>query len=120
MDTPFWLDESTPPVLDGVSPQRVDVAVIGAGITGVSCALGLARAGLKVRVHDARGIAEGASGRNGGFALRGGGARYDVARGTYGAAAAKELWQRAEQGLDRPPGAAGGGLPRNGGPRPAA
>ena len=84
MDTPFWLDEPTRPVESG-SQGKVDVAIIGAGITGVSCALALARGGLSVRVHDARGIAEGASGRNGGFALRGGAARYDVARETYGA-----------------------------------
>src|SRR5213593_1506770 len=97
---PFWLDEPTRPIESGAQ-DKVDVAVIGAGITGVSCALALARAGLRVRAHDARGIAEGASGRNGGFALRGGAARYDVARETYGAEAAKELWQRTETALDR-------------------
>jgi glycine/D-amino acid oxidase-like deaminating enzyme len=75
---PFWLDEPRPD-LRGTSADRVDVAVIGAGVTGCACALALARGGLSVRVHDARGIAEGASGRNGGFALRGGAARSDVA-----------------------------------------
>jgi len=100
VDTPFWLDEPSRPV-DSRSQDEVDVAVIGAGITGVSCALALTRGGLRVRVHDARGIAEGASGRNGGFALRGGAARYDVARETYGAEAAKLLWQRTEAALDR-------------------
>jgi glycine/D-amino acid oxidase-like deaminating enzyme len=100
VDTPFWLDEPTPPVESG-SQDEVDVAIIGAGITGVACGLALARSGLRVRVHDARGIAEGASGRNGGFALRGGAARYDVARETYGAEAAQELWRRTEAALDR-------------------
>jgi len=79
VDIPFWLDEPMRPVAAG-SQGEVDVAVIGAGINGVSCALALARSGLGVRGHDARGIAEGASGRNGGLALRGVGARYDVAR----------------------------------------
>ena len=74
MDTPFWLDEPTSPV-EADSQGPVDVAIIGAGIAGCACALELARGGLRVRVHDARGIAEGASGRNGGFALRGGAAR---------------------------------------------
>ena len=41
------------------------------GITGCACALALAEAGLRVRVVDERRVAEGASGRNGGFALRG-------------------------------------------------
>jgi gamma-glutamylputrescine oxidase len=96
--TPFWLTESKPSV---TSPKldRVDVAVIGAGITGCTCAHTLARAGRSVRVHDARGIGEGASGRNGGFALRGAAARYDVARETYGADAARELWSRTQDAL---------------------
>src|SRR5438876_474030 len=117
--TPFWLDE---PGLELETPtvERVDVAVIGAGITGVSCALALARGGLRVRVHDARGIAEGASGRNGGFALRGGAARYDVARETYGAVAAKQLWQRTEAALDRLEAVAGDAFRRTGSLRLAA
>ena len=119
VDTPFWLDEPSPPV-DSRSQDEVDVAVIGAGITGVSCALALARGGLRVRVHDARGIAEGASGRNGGFALRGGAARYDVARETYGAEAAKRLWQRTEAALDRLEAVAGDAFRRTGSLRLAA
>jgi gamma-glutamylputrescine oxidase len=119
VDTPFWLDEPSRPV-DSGSQDEVDVAVIGAGITGVSCALALARGGLSVRVHDARGIAEGASGRNGGFALRGGAARYDVARETYGSEAAKELWQRTEEALDRLEAVAGDAFRRTGSLRLAA
>jgi gamma-glutamylputrescine oxidase len=97
---PLWLQEAGPAVV-GQALDAVDVAVIGAGITGCSCALALARAGMRVRVHDARGIAEGASGRNGGFALRGSAARYDVARETYGADAARHIWQRTEAALER-------------------
>ena len=119
MDTPFWLDEPSRSVDTG-SQGEVDVAVIGAGITGVSCALALARGGLRVRVHDARGVAEGASGRNGGFALRGGAARYDVARETYGAEAAKELWQRTEGALDHLEAVAGDAFSRTGSLRLAA
>jgi glycine/D-amino acid oxidase-like deaminating enzyme len=80
---------------------RVDVAIVGAGVTGCSAALRLAEGGLRVRVHDARGIAEGASGRNGGFALSGGAARYDVARETYGAEQAASYWTWTEEALDR-------------------
>jgi glycine/D-amino acid oxidase-like deaminating enzyme len=119
VDTPFWLDEPTNPV-DSGPEGAVDVAIIGAGITGVSCALALARGGLRVRVHDARGIAEGASGRNGGFALRGGAARYDVARETYGADAARELWLRTEAALDRLEAIAGDAFRRTGSLRLAA
>jgi len=119
VDTPFWLDEPSRPV-DSRSQDEVDVAVIGAGITGVSCALALTRGGLRVRVHDARGIAEGASGRNGGFALRGGAARSDVAREPYGADAAKLLWQRTEAALDRLEAVAGDAFRRTGSLRLAA
>ena len=119
MTAPFWLDEPAPAIDPGADGD-VDVAIIGAGITGCSCALALARGGLRVRIHDERGIAEGASGRNGGFALRGGAARYDVARETYGAAAAKELWQRTEGALDRLEAAAGDAFRRTGSLRLAA
>lgn len=116
---PFWLEEDGPRV-----PVRerdaVDVAIIGAGITGCSSALALARGGLSVRVHDARGIAEGASGRNGGFALRGPATRYDVARDTYGAEVARELWARTEGALDRLEALAGDAFRRTGSLRLAA
>ncbi|TML16260.1 MAG: FAD-binding oxidoreductase [Actinobacteria bacterium] len=117
--TPFWLDEPRPTIATALL-DRADVAVIGAGITGCACALALARCGLSVRVHDARGIAEGASGRNGGFALRGGAARYDVARETYGAEGAQELWRRTEGALDRLESVAGDAFRRTGSLRLAA
>lgn len=44
-----------------------DVAIIGAGIVGCSTAYFLARAGVRVTVHDPAGIAAGASGRNNGI-----------------------------------------------------
>jgi gamma-glutamylputrescine oxidase len=119
VDTPFWLAERS-----AETPVRaldeVDVEIIGAGVTGCSCALELARAGRSVRVVDARGVAEGASGRNGGFALRGGAARYDVARDTYGRDAARELWRRTEAALDDIEALAGDALRRNGSLRLAA
>jgi len=111
--TPFWLEESRPAV-DARPLDRVDVAIIGGGITGCAAAHALATNGLAVRVHDARGIGEGASGRNGGFALGGAAARYDVARETYGAEEARELWQRTEQALDRVEELAGDAFRRSG------
>jgi glycine/D-amino acid oxidase-like deaminating enzyme len=79
----------------------VDVEIVGAGVTGCAAALRLASAGSRVRVHDAREVASGASGRNGGFVLRGGAMRYDHAREAYGAEAARELWRWTETGIDR-------------------
>ena len=82
-------------------PGHVDVAIVGAGVTGCSCALTLAEAGLSVRVHEAREVASGASGRNGGFALRGGAMPYDVARAELGAERAVLLWRLTERALER-------------------
>lgn len=77
------------------------MAIVGGGITGISCALALARAGRRVRVHEARTIASGASGRNGGFALRGGAMPYDSAREWLGHGAAAVYWRLTEAYVDR-------------------
>ncbi|MBA3718048.1 MAG: FAD-dependent oxidoreductase [Actinobacteria bacterium] len=76
-----------------------DVEIVGAGITGCSAAHTLAEAGLRVRVHEARKVAEGASGRNGGFALRGGAMPYDRAREWLGADRARDYWALTERYL---------------------
>ena len=117
---PYWLEEPSPARTDTQSEGRVDVAIVGAGVTGCSAARRLAEAGLRVRVHDARGIAEGASGRNGGFALGGGAARYDVARDTYGADRAASYWSWTRDALDRLAELAGDALRRTGSYRLAA
>jgi gamma-glutamylputrescine oxidase len=116
---PYWLEDDVPERRSH-HLGHVDVAIVGAGITGCSAALRLAGAGLSVRVHDQRGVAEGASGRNGGFALSGGASRYDVARETYGREQALGLWRWTEQTLDRMAGLAGDALTRPGSYRLAA
>lgn len=70
-----WLAELPPdtrsPPLRGTA--SADVAIIGGGITGVSTAWHLARRfpNLRVVLLEARGLANGASGRNGGQVLNG-------------------------------------------------
>ncbi|HWZ18822.1 MAG TPA: FAD-binding oxidoreductase [Ktedonobacteraceae bacterium] len=71
---------------------ETEVAVIGAGITGTATALWLARAGINVRVLEARGIAAGASGRNGGFIAYGTTASYSNVIQRYGREQARRLW----------------------------
>jgi glycine/D-amino acid oxidase-like deaminating enzyme len=80
---------------------RADIAVIGGGVTGCSCALTLAERGVRVRLHEAGEIAAGASGRNGGFALRGATPAYDRARVDFGSAQAHRLMALTEGALDR-------------------
>jgi gamma-glutamylputrescine oxidase len=99
--TSYWLQE---PRSDWSSTRlvgRADVAVIGGGVTGCSCALTLAENGARVRLHEAREIAGGASGRNGGFALRGATLPYDRARSELGDESAKRLMTLTERSLDR-------------------
>jgi len=115
----WWLDEEAPP-LAGVRIDSPDVEIVGAGITGISAALTLVNAGRRVRVHDARQVAGGASGRNGGFALRGGTMAYDKAREWLGPDNALEYWRLTEEYLDRLAALAGDALRRTGSLRIAA
>jgi gamma-glutamylputrescine oxidase len=120
MTSSYWLTDersaSEVRPLDG----RVDVAVIGGGVTGCACARVLAEGGLRVRLHEAREIASGASGRNGGFALRGGAPAYDVARAQLGGESARALWELTERYLDRLESLAGDAFRRTGSLRLAA
>jgi glycine/D-amino acid oxidase-like deaminating enzyme len=76
--TPLWLDVTDAPSFGRLpGDERVDVAIVGAGVTGLACARVLALAGSRVRVLEARRAGSGASGRNGGFALRGTALPYD-------------------------------------------
>ena len=118
---PWWLAEASPELLPRRPLDRApDVEVIGGGITGCACALALARGGLRVRLCEARTIAGGASGRNGGFALGGGAMRYDVARESFGRDAARRYWRLTEEYLDRLELLAGDALTRPGSLRLAA
>ena len=97
----YWLSEPSDPLARTASESRPDVVVVGAGVTGCSCALTLAEHGKRVRVHEARQVASGASGRNGGFALRGGALSYPEARERFGVDRAKAFWRFTEHALER-------------------
>ena len=72
----------------------MDVVVVGGGVTGLSCARLLAENDARVRVLEARRAATGASGRNGGFALRGLSVPYARNRPT-------DLWRFTEESIER-------------------
>ena len=110
----YWLSEPSEPLARVSRDGPPDVVVIGGGVTGCSCALTLAEGGLRVCVYEARRVASGASGRNGGFALRGLAISYPEARKRFGSAAAKALWRFTERSLDRMEELAGDALRRVG------
>jgi len=70
---PVWSDGSQAPRFSSplMTDEDVDVAIVGAGLLGLSSALHAARLGSSVRVIEAQTIANGASGRNGGQVIPG-------------------------------------------------
>lgn len=105
--TSYWLADDRTTITSKALGGPADVEIIGAGITGCSAAYALAQAGLRVRVWDAREVAGGASGRNGGFALRGAAAPYDVLVESVGREAAAALWRWTEDEIELMRGLAG-------------
>jgi glycine/D-amino acid oxidase-like deaminating enzyme len=69
----FWHETVSWPVAEETTPlpEKVDVAIIGGGYTGLSAARTLAQGGVRVAVLEAQTIGWGASSRNGGMVLSG-------------------------------------------------
>ncbi len=97
----LWLKEQRDDLPSFRFEGRAEVSVIGGGVTGCSCALTLAERGVRVRLHEAGEVAGGASGRNGGFALRGAAVPYDEARHRLGDERAGLVMELTERSLDR-------------------
>ncbi len=74
-----------------------DVCVVGAGYTGLSAALFLARRGYRVIVLEAQRIGFGASGRNGGQVGSGQRVEQEELEKMLGADHARQLWDLAEE-----------------------
>jgi len=101
----YWADVSGPaPEDDGQlnADINVDVAIIGAGFTGLSTALHLAREhGIKATVLEANGTAWGASGRNGGFILKSSGRKsYAKMQQQWGEEVMRGIYQEMCEGVD--------------------
>jgi glycine/D-amino acid oxidase-like deaminating enzyme len=69
-NTSWWRTATASPPTETLSADlNVDVAVIGAGMTGLTAAWHLARQGARVAVFEAEAIGSGASGVNAGFVV---------------------------------------------------
>jgi glycine/D-amino acid oxidase-like deaminating enzyme len=100
--TPYWLD-TAPPGPDRSRTEiggQVDVAVVGAGLTGLSAALHLARKGAKVEVFERERVAWGASGRNGGMATTGMSIGFRDAIARYGFPSARAYFLAYNDAID--------------------
>jgi glycine/D-amino acid oxidase-like deaminating enzyme len=91
----YWLDTAPrfTQAAHGSLPQRVDVAVVGGGFTGLSAALELARRGVSVIVFEAGRLAGQASGRNGGHCNTGVAQDYAALSARIGSERAAEFYR---------------------------
>jgi glycine/D-amino acid oxidase-like deaminating enzyme len=97
----FWLTTvQAPEVPVRPLPARVDVAVIGAGFTGLSAARTLAKGGARVAVLEAENLGWGASCRNGGMVLSGLKLGIPALLKRYGHQAAKRMYAASLESID--------------------
>src|ERR1700688_2817672 len=97
----FWLTTvEAPQIAVRDLPASVDVAVIGAGFTGLSAARTLVKGGARVAVLEAENVGWGASCRNGGMVLSGLklGTATLIAR--YGREATKHMYAASLESID--------------------
>ena len=81
-------------------PEKVDVAILGGGFTGLSAARTLAKRGVKVAVLEANTIGWGASSRNGGMTLTGLKPSMHTVIKQYGRDVARRLFQCSLDAVD--------------------
>jgi glycine/D-amino acid oxidase-like deaminating enzyme len=99
---PYWHD-TTPPFTQaatGGPDGHYDVAIIGGGFTGLSAALHLAKAGVRVAVLESGLVGSGASGRNGGHLNNGIAHSFIAAKQQLGAERAKALYRCFDESID--------------------
>jgi len=98
----YWLDTVAPPPIEGESrrPGRVDVAIVGAGYTGLAAARQLARAGAAVVVFEREHVGWGASSRNGGQVLTGMKVEPAGLVARFGEAGARRLFEISLESID--------------------
>lgn len=86
------------PTLDG--SIQCDVAIVGGGLAGLSAALELAERGYRVVLLEAHHVGWGASGRNGGQALRGLSCDQHTVAEQLGVERARQIWSMTLEGVD--------------------
>lgn len=98
----YWHDSATPfaDARQGPVEGNYDVAVIGAGFTGLNAARKLAREGLRVAILEARHVGAGGSGRNGGHLNNGIAHGYAETKAHLGTERAHALYRAYDRSID--------------------
>lgn len=97
----YWLDTVTMPAgAQGALPETADVAVIGAGFTGLSAARTLAKNGVRVVALESETIGWGASSRNGGMVLTGMKLGVETLARRYGIEKTREMYAASLASID--------------------
>lgn len=98
----YWHDTSVPfdKAMTGPVEGDFEVAVIGAGFTGLNAARVLAKSGVKVALLEAEHVGYGASGRNGGHLNSGHFASFGAIKARFGDAQARRLWRAYDDSID--------------------
>lgn len=101
--TSYWLDTapSFTSATQGPPDGGADVAIVGAGFTGLSAALALSRKGAKVVVLEADRVAGAASGRNGGHCNNGFAQDFGALSAALGLERAVALYRAFDAGVDK-------------------
>ena len=98
---PYWWQAAALQSLGSEAlPERCDVAIVGSGLTGLSAALTLARAGREVLVLEAGVLGQGASTRNAGYVGRTSKHRFSELLETVGTEQAIAIYRELRAAFD--------------------
>jgi glycine/D-amino acid oxidase-like deaminating enzyme len=97
----YWQTTVTMPQGSSAPPETADVAILGAGFTGLSAARTLAKLGAKVAVLEAETVGWGASSRNGGMVLTGLKLGVNKLISMYGRERTQRMYAASLESIDR-------------------
>ncbi len=95
---PLWPVGIRFPVLD--EDLKVDIAIVGAGIAGISCGFHLQNAGYRVAVIEKEEVGSAATGASSGILYYGSGGNFVEAVQRYGKDDATTLWKETEKTIN--------------------
>ena len=97
--SPYWWEDQPKYIESNGLPKNTDVVIVGAGFTGLSAAITLAKSGVSVVVFDSEELGFGASTRNGGMLGSGHKVSPQEAEKKYGLEIAGKIHKEANASL---------------------